>query len=139
MAIFAEKSNGEILYIMSKRVLVRLDGKGFYETLEKASEALGMAPGNISRAVSEGGKAKGIPMRWAERVYAVREKDRDWRVMVLNSRNTAYLPVSQIGNRVLARDVVEKRELTSVWYGTGFEGEFGHDERETALGPGSDV
>lgn len=101
---------------MSKKVLVRLDGEGFYGTLESASEAFGMTPGNISRAVSETGKVRGVPVRWADRVYAVKEKGGDWRVMVLNSRNTAYLPVSQVGNRVLVRDVEEKKELTLAWY-----------------------
>lgn len=109
---------------MSKRVLVRLDGLGVYETLDDASSALGMEPANISRAVSESGKAKGVPMKWVDRVYAVKDKvSGKWTVAVMNTRNTAYIPVSQVEPRILARDVVEVKDLTQVWYcGTVFAG-----------------
>lgn len=100
-----------------------MDGLGVYETLEEASSALGMDPANISRAVSGTGKVKGVPIKWADRVYAIRKKDGDWRVAVLNNRNTAYLPVSQMGERILARDVAEVKDLTASWYcGTKFAG-----------------
>ncbi len=102
---------------MSKRVLVRLDAFEVYETLEEASSALGMDPANISRAVSGGGKAKGVPLKWADRVYAVKDKASGrWSVAVMNNRNTAYIPVSQVEPRILVRDVVERKELTAVWY-----------------------
>ena len=101
---------------MSKRVIVRLDGGGVYRTLEEAAEALEMAAPNVSRAIRESGKVKGIPMRWVESVYAVRERGGEWFVGVLNARNSAYLSVMQSARRVPVKDVAEVKDLTSVWY-----------------------
>ena len=106
---------------MAKKVLVRLDGLGVYDSLEKASEALGMSVANISRAVSDQRKVNGVALKWAERVYAVREKEGDWKIGVLNSRNSAYLPVSQIGAKVDVKRVIAKKDITASWYGMDFE------------------
>lgn len=101
---------------MSKRVIVRLDGKGVYGTLEEAGEALGVQPSNVSRAITETGKVRGVPLKWVDRVFAVRTRDDRWTVAVMNNRNSAYLPVSQVEPKVMARDVVEVKDLTAVWY-----------------------
>lgn len=102
---------------MSKTVLVRLDGQGVYETLEEASKVFDMASGNISRAVSESGKVKGVKVRWAERVWAVREKRSGrWVVAILNARNTWYVPLCQSEPRIKAGDVDMVKDLTRVWY-----------------------
>lgn len=107
---------------MSKKVLVRLDGFGVFETLEDASRALGVTPESVSRAVRDARKVNGVSLKWADRVYAVCEKGGDWKVVVLNSRNSAYLPVSQVGDKVPVRNVVKKKDITASWYGMEFAG-----------------
>ena len=107
---------------MSKQVLVRLDGLGVYEGLEEAAAALQVAPASVSRAIRDSGAIRGVQLKWVDRVYAVKEKGGDWKVVVMNSRNTAYLPVSQVGPAIKPRMVEAKKDLTQVWYGTVFAG-----------------
>lgn len=102
---------------MSKQVIVRLDGGGVYENLEEAARDLGGTASNVSRAISESGKYHGVPLRWASRVYAVKEKASGrWRVCVMNGRNTGYVPVSQVEPSVRRENVDQVKDLTAVWY-----------------------
>lgn len=105
-----------IILFHMKKVLVRLDGSGYYETLEDAAVDLGMTPGNVSRAVTENGMAKGVRMRWVDRVFAVRTRDAEWRICVMGARNDKYIPMRQVERAIPKKDVVEVKELTAAWH-----------------------
>ena len=117
---------------MSKKVIVAEDGSVFVN-LEQASERFGMSASNVSRAIRDFRPIEGLRMKWVDRVYAVRLKDDTW-VIATESSSGALVRMDAVeGARVRNSQVVERRDLTSVWYfsssrayaesGTGIEGE----------------
>lgn len=105
---------------MSKRVFVVSDPvrgvKKVFPGLREASEWSGLSVGSLSRGVRDGGKAGGMLVRWADRVFAVREgADGPWTVAMEDSRGRYY--VELCGERRIRKGgAVQVRELTGEWY-----------------------
>ena len=97
---------------MSKKVII-IKGEGVFDTLQSASEATGRSISTISRAIRAG--KNGI--RQADRVYLIKVKDVGWRVGVLNSTNSAYLPMEQSEEKFPAKKVEERKDITEIWHG----------------------
>lgn len=102
---------------MSKKVII-VRGKGVFETLEEASRAIGKSVSTISRALRDFNP----DIRQVDRVYLIKVKDVGWRVGVMSSTNSAYLPVDQGENKISAKKVEERKDITLGWYGMEFAG-----------------
>lgn len=101
---------------MSKDVLVRQGDFRVFRTLEEASREIGVTPGAISRAVSEGRDVGGARMRWADRVFAVTDR-KSGRVFVAvkDARGRKFIPVDG-GGAVSVKDASVVRDITVAWY-----------------------
>lgn len=110
---------------MSKSVIIANFPLGGYNrvfgTLAEASEALGVHPSTISRAVVECSPiCGGVRVRYGDRVFAVRKRgELDWRLVKENARGTGYVVYGNPEERVLRRDVDEVRDVTAGWYWHG--------------------
>lgn len=101
--------------LMSKKVII-VRGKGVYDTLQEASESVGKSVSTLSRALRDFSP----DIRQVDRVYLIKVRDIGWRVGVLSSTNSAYLPVDQDGEKVSAKKVEERKDITLAWYGMEF-------------------
>lgn len=100
---------------MSKKVIVCEAGKRVYETLEEASEVLGVSPSTISRAIERTGEVNGVRARWADRVYIVKLKRGEWHVAMLNQGGGAYILLND-GSKIKKAAVAEVKDITVAWY-----------------------
>ena len=97
---------------MSKKVII-IKGEGVFDTLQMASDATGKSISTISRAIRDGKN----DIRQVDRVYLIKVKDIGWRVGVLNSTNSIYLPMEQSEEKFSAKKVEERKDITLLWHG----------------------
>lgn len=88
-----------------------------FETLEEASEVLGVNASTLSRAMSDCREFHGMRMKYVDRVYAVMLTGGwEWTVVVEDSRKSGYLVMGNPMKRIKKRDVARVKELTASWY-----------------------
>ena len=98
---------------MSKKVIIIRGQRQAFETLQEAADGSGKSVSTISRAIRDASP----DIRQVDRVYMIKVKGTGWRVGVMNSTNSAYIPMYQEEARIPARNVEEKKDVTLVWYG----------------------
>jgi len=111
----------EKICLMSKQVIVgkhlKTGQKCVFDTLEIASEIIGVSIATISRATMSGEEAGGWRLRRAERVYCVRLiAFRSWRVVVENGRKTGYVEFGNPLSKIRRNEVDQVKDVTGEWY-----------------------
>lgn len=113
--IFAGVNWKNLHHIMSKKVLV-FDGKmPVYRTLEDASADFGVSAGAISMAANGCKEVCGMRVRWADRVYVVRLKDRRHVLAVKDQHGRSFLCIDGLW-KIGKRDIDWVRDITASWY-----------------------
>ena len=107
---------------MSKRILLSMRDFRMFSGLDEASEALGVTPVAVSKAVKECRECQGALLRWVERMYAVKVKGGGWVVAGLSGDNRRYVAPGDMPVIIKRSDVEKVKEITPCWYGTEFAG-----------------
>lgn len=102
---------------MAKQVIVSDGERKIFATLAEAAAWFGVTPSGLSRAIYEKGMVKGVRVRYAQRVFAVKVRsDGRWVIAQMNIRNTHYVPLNPGEPQVKLRDAEDVKELTASWY-----------------------
>lgn len=89
-------------------------GNRLFRTLEEAAEVFGISPGEVSKRIYACEELGGGRARWADRVYAVKMKDRRYVLCVRDVRDR--LVRMDDGERLRKRDIEWVRDITVAWY-----------------------
>lgn len=87
-----------------------------YETLESASEDLGISVPSLSTASRDGHVCRGWTVRRVERLFAVRTRVRqDWVVCIVDSQGR-YVEYGNPVRRLSPQEIEQVREITMGWH-----------------------
>lgn len=106
---------------MAKQVIVGkhlgTEQRCVFETLEEASDFLGVSIATVSRATVSGEEVAGWVLRRVDRVFAVRlVAFRSWRVVVSNGRESGYVEYGNPLSKIRKSDVDQVKDITGGWY-----------------------
>lgn len=91
--------------------------KVVFGTLEEASKEIGVSVSTVSRAAGGFEECHGWSVRWADRVFAVRLKEKyAWEVAVENGRGSGYVKLGDPFVKFRKGDVDQVKDLTVAWY-----------------------
>ena len=115
---------------MGKQVIVAKSKIGAWNTLEEASNALGMSVSTLSRRLRD----VDPDFRYASRVYAIRMKNtKEWTVAVLDNSGRRYVTLGQSLRKIQKKEVDQVKDITACWYfnsGTELAGRDGSKRSE---------
>lgn len=106
---------------MAKTVIVAKGAvtgiRRMFETIEEASQELGMSGTSVSTACIDGRETKGWLLRRVDRVYALHLRaHNEWVLGVSNARNDAYLELDNPSRKIGLREIDQVRDITVGWY-----------------------